>query len=114
MHCIEDCIDSLPDASGFRTLNAISGYWQAPISPSHEGNRTLPSHLRTNRYSHIPFRLPNDHDIILSGAPSRTCLSYLDDIVISSQNTKDHINHINHIDNVLGLIWNAGVRRKLK
>lgn len=68
------------------------------------------------RYQRLPFGLTNAPatfqraiDIILSGLRWRTCLVYLDDIIVSSAIMEDHIRHLR---DVLSLLFNAGVTLK--
>jgi Reverse transcriptase (RNA-dependent DNA polymerase) len=50
-------------------------------------------------------------DIILSGVRWKTCLVYLDDVIVFSKSKKDHLAHVAEALNLLG---NAGLLIKLK
>jgi hypothetical protein len=41
---MDDCIDSIGDASVFSTLDCNSGYWQIPVSPEYKEKTTFTSH----------------------------------------------------------------------
>jgi len=71
----------------------------------------------TNEYKLVPLCLTNAlvtfHwalDIILSGVMWKSCLIYLDDVVVYSK-TEDE--HIGHVDRILRLLRDAGVTRRL-
>ena len=115
---MEDCIDSLGEARVFSTLDALWGYWQVPIAEEDRDKTTFTTHLGTYRYIRMPFGLRNAPatfqralDIILSGVRWRTCLVYLDDVVVFS---KDQESHLEHLDDVLALLEEAGIKLKLK
>ena len=66
----------------------------------------------------MPFGLRNapatfqrSLDLILSGVRFKTCLVYLDDVLIFSRQQEDHIKHV---DEVLTLLENAGISLKLR
>ena len=66
----------------------------------------------------IPFGLRNAPatferalDIILSGLHWQTCLIYLDDVIVFSKDTNEHVVHVAE---VLTLLRSAGVSLKLK
>ena len=111
------CIDSLAGAKVFSTLDALWGYWQVPIAEEDRDKTTFTSHLGTYRYLRMPFGLRNAPstfqralDIVLSGVRWRTCLVYLDDVIVFSQNNEEHLQHL---DEILGLLSAAGIRLKL-
>ena len=115
---MEDCIDSLGDATVFSTLDALWGYWQVPIAEEDRDKTTFTTHLGTYRFKRMPFGLRNAPatfqralDIVLSGVRWRTCLVYLDDVVVFSKTETDHLDHL---DEVLTLLEEAGIKLKLK
>ena len=65
----------------------------------------------------MPFGLTNAPatfqrtlDIVLSSYKWKSCLVYIDDVIIYSANMEDHLRHI---DEVLGALHSAGVSLKL-
>ena len=115
---IDDCIDSLGDAVIFTTLDANAGYWQIPVAPEDRDKTTFTCHKGTFRYLRMPFGLRNAPatfqralDIILSGVRWQTCLIYLDDVIVFSRSTEQHVRDVDH---VLSLLRAAGVTLKLK
>ena len=115
---MDDCIDSLGDANIFTTLDANSGYWQINIAEEDRDKTTFVCHRGLYRYRRMPFGLRNAPacfqralDIILSGVRWRTCLIYLDDVIVFSKTLTDHIDHL---DEVLTLLGDAGISLKLR
>jgi hypothetical protein len=115
---MDECIDSLGDASIFSTLDCNAGYWQIPIRKGDRNKTTFTCHAGTYRYIRMPFGLTNAPatfqrtlDILLSKFKWKHCLVYLDDVIIHSRDVESHIKHV---DAVLGTLRNAGVSLKLK
>ena len=115
---MEDCIDSLGEARLFTTLDALWGYWQVPIAERDREKTTFTSHMGTFRYKRMNFGLRNAPatfqralDIILSGVRWKTCLVYIDDVVIFSKTEEEHFAQVSH---VLTILEEAGVKLKLK
>jgi transposase InsO family protein len=114
---MDECIDSLGDANVFTTLDCNSGYWQIPVAPEDMDKTTFTSHEGTYRFRRMPFGLRNAPatfqrvvDIVLSGLTWKSCLVYLDDIIIYSQTMEDHLTHLH---DVLTLLGQAGLSLKL-
>lgn len=115
---MDECIDSLGDAVIFTTLDCNSGYWQIPVQPEDQDKTTFTSHYGTYRFLRLPFGLRNAPatfqraiDIILSGVRWKTCLVYLDDVIVFSSCRKAHLAHVAEVLTVLG---NAGLSLKLQ
>jgi hypothetical protein len=115
---MDECLDSLGDAVIFTTLDCNSGYWKIPVHPEDRDKTTFTSHYGIYRFLRLPFGLRNAQatfqraiDIILSGFKWKTCLVYLDDVIVFSQSKKDHLAHVAE---ALTLPGNAGLSLKLK
>jgi RNase H-like domain found in reverse transcriptase/Reverse transcriptase (RNA-dependent DNA polymerase)/Integrase zinc binding domain/Integrase core domain/Chromo (CHRromatin Organisation MOdifier) domain len=115
---MDECIDSLGDAAIFTTLDCNSGYWQIPVDPPDRDKTTFTSHYGTYRFRRLPFGLRNAPatfqraiDVILSGIKWKTCLVYLDDVIIFSP---DRETHLAHVDEALSLLRHAGLSLKLR
>jgi len=113
---INDCLDSLGDATVFSTLDCNSGYWQIPVAAEDRDKTTFTSHTGLLRFLRLPFGLVNAPasfqralDIILSGFRWQTCPVYLDDVIVCSRTVDDHIRHPRE---VLLLMEKAGVSLK--
>ena len=115
---MDECLDSLGDANVFTTLDCNSGYWQIPIADEDRDKTTFTCHAGTFRFKRMPFGLCNAPatfqrtvDILLAGYRWKTCLVYLDDIIVFS---RDHTSHIKHVDEVLTVLREAGMSLKLQ
>lgn len=113
---MDDCIDFLGEATVFSMLDANCGYWQIPVAPEDQDKTTFTCHEGTFRYIRLPFGLTNAPatfqraiDMILSGVKWKTCLVYLDDIIVFS---KDHKDHLAHLEEIFELLARAGVSLK--
>ena len=115
---MDECIDSLGEAKVFSTLDANWGYWQIPVSEADQDKTTFVSHAGTYRFKRMPFGLMNAPatfqrtlDVLLSGHNWKTCLVYLDDIIIFSKSLDTHLDDVRQI---LEKLRHAGISLKLK
>jgi hypothetical protein len=115
---IDECIDSLGDATVFTTLHCNSGYWQISVHPDDRDKTTFTSHYGIYRFLRLPFGLRNAPatfqraiDIILSRVKWKTFLVYLDDVIVFSKNRAAHLTHVAE---VLTLLVNVGLSLNLK
>jgi Reverse transcriptase (RNA-dependent DNA polymerase) len=115
---MDECIDSLGDAKICTTLDCYSGYWQIPVRPEDRDKTTFYSHEGIYWFLRIPFGLRNSPatfhrfvDITLSGLTWKTCLAYLDDIIVFSKTPAEHVAHL---DAVLHRLYRAGLTLNLK
>jgi hypothetical protein len=115
---MDECIDSLGEADIFTTLDCNSGYWQIPVHPEDREKTTFTSHFGIYQFLRLPFGLRNAPAtfqpaiyIILSGIRWKTCLVYLDDVIVFFSNRAPHLSHVNEL---LTLLRDAGLSPKLK
>ena len=115
---MDDSIDSLGDARVFTTMDALWGYWQVPVAKKDRDKTTFVSRMGIFRYKRMPFGLRNAPatfqrtlDVILSGVKWKTCLVYIDDVIIFSKNEEELVDHL---EQVLSLLGETGVKLKLK
>jgi hypothetical protein len=115
---MDECIYSLGDARVFSTLDCNSGYRQIPVSPEDKEKTTFTSHEGLFRFLRLPFALKNTPatfqrfvDITLSGLTWKSCLVYLDDIIVYSRSRDDHLANL---DAVLHRLYRAGLSLNLK
>jgi len=113
---MEDCIEFLSEASVFSMLDCESGYWQIPVAVEDQNKTTFTCHDGTYKYIRLPLGLTNAPatfqraiGIILSGVKWKTCLVYLDDVIVFSRTVEKHITRP---DEVFGLFSRAGVSLK--
>jgi hypothetical protein len=107
---MDDCIDSLGDATIFSTLDCNSGYWQIPVLPEDRDKTSFTSHEGFYRFTRMPFGLTNAPApfqrmfhmelFSLSGRYHRL-LSFVEA-------------HVRHLDGVLERLYRAGLSLKLE
>ena len=115
---MDECIDTLGDARIFTTLDAFNGYWQINVPKEDRGKTAFVCHAGQFQYTRMPFGLTNAPatfqrglDVVLSRFKWKTCLVYIDDIIIFSKSVEEHIQHV---DEILTALGNAGVTLKIK
>ena len=115
---IQDIFDQLGDARIFSTLDLKSGYWQLPIHPLSMEKTAFICHLGLYEFTRIPFGLANAPAVfqramntVLAGLLGKTCMVYLDDIVIFSKTEEEHERHL---EEVFSRLRQAGLRLKPK
>ncbi len=115
---MDECIDSLGEATVFTTLDAYAGYWQLPIKKEDRHKTAFVCHTGTYQYNRMPFGLTNAPasfqralDMILTKYKWKQCLIYLDDVIVFSNSIEDHIQHV---DDILSCLAHAGVTLKIK
>ena len=115
---LEDCIDSLGNAKWFSTLDCNCGFWQIKLNEEDREKTAFTSHAGTFQWNSMPFGLCNAPatfqrtlDILLSGYNWRSCLVYVDDVVIFSSTFDDHVRHVRE---VLTALRAGGLSLKLK
>jgi len=114
---MDECIDSLGEATIFSTLDCNAGYWQVAIAPEDREKTAFVCHEGAYQYKRMPFGLTNAPatlqralDIFLSGVKWQSCLIYLDDVIVCSKTEEEHIGHVDH---VLRQLREAGVTLRL-
>jgi Reverse transcriptase (RNA-dependent DNA polymerase) len=115
---MDDCLDSLGEATIFSTLDANSGYWQLDVADEDKDKTTFTSHRGTYRFKRMPFGLINAPatfqramDVLLSRVLWQTAIVYLDDIIVFSRTPEKHLRDL---DVVLTLLEEAGVSLNLR
>ena len=114
---IDYCIDSLGNASVFTTLDAYSGSWQVATIPEDRHKSAFLCHAGQLKYVRMPFwptnapkTFPRTLDMILSRYKWKTCLVYIDDVIIYSKPVEEHISHA---EEVLTALKKARVKLKM-
>ncbi len=86
---MDECIDSLGSAKMFSTFDCNSGYCQIPIAEKDWDKTAFVRHSGLYRFRRMPLGLTNTlatfHralDTLLSTYKWKTCLVYLDDVII--------------------------------
>jgi len=114
---MNECIDSLGEATIFSTLDCNAGYWQVAIAPEDREKTAFVCHEGAYQYKRMPFGSTNAPatfqralDIILSGVKWQRCLIYLYDVIVFSKTEEEHVGHV---ECVLRLLRDAGVTLRL-
>jgi Reverse transcriptase (RNA-dependent DNA polymerase) len=114
---MHESIDSLGDARIFSTLDCNAEYWQIPVAKEDIPKTTFTSHEGIFWFLRMPFGLRNAPatfqrfvDITLSGLTWKEFLVYLDDIIVFSRDTAEHMEHL---DAVLHRLYSAGLSLNL-
>ena len=98
---MDACLDSLGDSAYFTTLDANCGYWQLDVHKPHRQKTALVFHRGVFEYNRIPLGLctapasfQRTVDIVLSGFRLKTCLVYLEDVIVFSKTLSQHLDHV--------------------
>lgn len=100
---IDDSLESIGSARAkiFTTLDLEKGYWQIPVSEESKQYTAFCTHDGVFEYERMPFGLANSPACfmrlmsrVLQGLTWETCLVYLDDIIIFSQDFEEHLTRV--------------------
>ena len=90
---VDDALDTLSGSQWFTTLDMISGYWQVEMDPGDREKTAFCTQEGLFEFKVMPFGLCNAPatfqrlmDAVLVGLQWKTCLVYLDDVVIPGRN----------------------------
>lgn len=105
---ISDLLDKLGRCQYFTTLDLASGFHQIEIDEESIEKTAFSTEFGHHEFLRMPFGLKNAPatfqrvmDQILRGLVNKTCLVYLDDIIIFSTSLQEHISNIKEIFNRL-------------
>jgi len=115
---MDDFIEFLEDAKVLSTLDCNWWYWQIPGADEDRDKTALGCHEGAYRYIRLPFGLSNAPttfqraiDMLLGGLKWKSCLVYLEDIIVFSQSAGEHVEHLREVFTALR---GAGVALKAK
>lgn len=105
---IEDCLDSLAGAQFFSTLDLRSGYWQIAMDPQSQEKTAFTTPFGHFEFSVMPFGIknaPSDFqrimEIALSGLQWKSCIVYIDDILVFSRTFDQHLKDLENVFSAL-------------
>ena len=114
---MDECLDYLGEAAYFKNLDANCGYWQLDDHDPHRHKTALVFHRRVFEYNRMPFcgctasaSFQRTVDIVLSNFRWKTCLVYLDDVIVFY---KTFDQHLDHVTEVMTALQEAGFSLKL-
>lgn len=98
---IDDALDCLQGAEYFSSLDLRSGYWQIPMAEADKEKTAFTTPDGLYEFNVMPFGLCNAPatfermmDTVLRGFKWKTCLCYLDDVVIFSSRFSQHLERL--------------------
>nr|XP_049466988.1 uncharacterized protein LOC125908330 [Anopheles coluzzii] len=101
---IEDILDSLGKSQYFTTLDLKSGFHQIEMDPKHSAKTAFSTDKGHFEFTRMPFGLKNAPatfqramNNILQEFIGKFCYVYLDDIIITGNNLKHHLQNISII-----------------
>lgn len=101
---IDDALASFHDVRYFSTLDLICGYWQVPVRKSDQEKTAFVTHNGLYEFTVMPFGLSNAPatfqrlmDMVLAGLKWKSCLVYLDDIIVFSRTYEEHLTHLEEV-----------------
>ena len=113
---IDETLDSLGGARYFSTLDLCSGYHQLPMAQSDKEKTAFSTPDGHYQFTVMPFGVCNGPssfqrlmNIVLRGLIWRTCLVYLDDIIVFSKTFEEHVSRL---EEVFKRLEKAGLRLK--
>lgn len=104
---IDAVLDQLVNARVFSKLDLTSGYWHIKLHEEDTEKLAFTSNYGLFEWTRMPFGYKNAPGSfnrairrILNKHKVQYAINYFDDIVIFSQNFKDHIEHLKHFFNI--------------
>jgi len=113
---IDSCLDAMASANLFSTFDLRSSYHQVEVAPQDRDKTTFICPRGMYRYKTMPFGLCNAGatfqrlmDVVMSGLHFDVCLVYLDDVILFSSSTEEHLERLVRI---LDRFRSAGLKLK--
>ena len=101
---VDETLDTLAGSKWFSTLDLISGYWQVEMSPEDREKTAFTTPSGLFEFKVIPFGLCNAPatfqrlmDMVLAGMQWKSCLVYLDDVIIVGKTFQDHLCNLREV-----------------
>lgn len=101
---IDDALNHLKNMRFFSTLDLISGYYQIPIAEEDKEKTAFITHSGLYEFNVMPFGLTNAPatfqrlmNVTLAGLNWKTCLVYIDDILVFSRTMEEHFDRLREI-----------------
>ena len=113
---IDDTLDSLARQQYFTTLDLASGYWQVGMDGQSQEKTAFITHSGLYEFRVMPFGLCNAPatfqrlmEVVLQGLVRKSCLVYLDDILVIGRTFSEHLSNL---VKVFSRLRQAGLRLK--
>ncbi|UYV61797.1 K02A2.6-like, partial [Cordylochernes scorpioides] len=103
---IDDTLTTLAGSSLFSTLDLKSGYWQVGVHPADREKTVFSTGNGLYQFTVMPFGLCNAPatferlmELVLRGLTWKTCLVYLDDVMVMGRTFGEHLKNLQEIFN---------------
>ncbi|UYV63913.1 K02A2.6-like [Cordylochernes scorpioides] len=103
---IDDTLTTLAGSSWFSTLDLKSGYWQVGVHPADREKTAFSTGNGLYQFTVMPFGLCNAPatferlmELVLRGLTWKTCLVYLDDVMVMGRTFEEHLKNLQEIFN---------------
>ena len=114
---VDDTLDTLAGSRWFSTLDLLSGYWQVEMDKGDREKTAFITQEGLYQFKVMPFGLTNAPatfqrlmDAVLAGLQWKSCLVYLDDVIIVGRTFEEHLNHLGE---VFDRLRQAGLKLKV-
>lgn len=101
---IDDTLDTLAESKLFSTLDLKSGYWQVEMDPADKEKTAFTTGSGLWQFNVMPFGLCNAPatferlmENVLRGLSWKTCLVYLDDIIVLGKTFDEHLKNLEEV-----------------
>ena len=101
---MDDALELLHGANYFSTVDLASGYWQIEMEKSSIEKTAFVTHKGLFEFTVMPFGLTGATgsfqrlmDCVLSGLLWKSCLVYLDDVIVFSKTFEQHQEHLEQV-----------------
>ncbi|KRX34754.1 Retrovirus-related Pol polyprotein from transposon 17.6 [Trichinella murrelli] len=98
---VDDALDALAGAKWFSTLDLASGCWQVEVAERHREKTPFSTPLGLFQFRVMPFGLCNAlatfqrlMEKAMRGLTWKTCLVYLDDIIVFGKTKEEHLERL--------------------
>ncbi len=115
---IDDTLDLLAGTQYFSTLDLAAGYWQVGMNEESREKTAFATYSGLYEFDRMPFGLCNAPatfqrlmEVVLAGLTRKSCMVYIDDILIFSKSLEGHFTHL---EQVMDRLDRAGLRLKAK
>ena len=114
---IDDALSRLERTELYSIMDLKSGFWQLQVHPDSKEKTAFITPDGLWQFKKMPFGLCSSPasfqrmmDIVLSGLKWKSCLIYLDDVVVFAETFDEHLHKLGE---VLSAIGKAGLRFKI-
>ena len=101
---IDDCLDTVGGAKWFSTLDLVSGYWQVEMCPNDMEKTAFVTTRGLFEFQVLSFGLCNAvscfsclMEMVLRGLCWKTCLAYIDDVIIFAPDFDTHMKRLQEV-----------------